>query len=240
MGNAAGKGTPWELSVLGKGGLPAAGIGAVALNVTIAEGENPTFGSASPTVYPCGTRPEASSINFAAGQTVPNAVIAPVSRTGTICFYVYGHGAPDRRCAGWFPAGGDLVPITPSRLVNTRGSNKVGNAAGTGAILEVPVLGRAGLPGTKPGKPTMTALSLNVTVTESEQPSVGGGYVTVFPCGTRPEASNLNFVAGETVANAVLRPNFCRRHHLLLRVRHRAISPRMCRATSRRTRSPFS
>jgi hypothetical protein len=28
-----------------------------------------------------------SSLNFAAGQTVANAVIAPVSSTGSVCFY---------------------------------------------------------------------------------------------------------------------------------------------------------
>ena len=40
-----------------------------------------------------------------------------------------------------------------------------------------------------------------MTVTEPQQP----GYVTVFPCGTAlPNASNLNFIAGETFANAVI------------------------------------
>jgi hypothetical protein len=32
-------------------------------------------------------RPLASSINYSAGATVPNAVIAPVSPTGDVCFY---------------------------------------------------------------------------------------------------------------------------------------------------------
>lgn len=40
-----------------------------------------------------------------------------------------------------------------------------------------------------------------MTVTESALP----GFVTVFPCGTtQPNASNVNFTAGATVANAVL------------------------------------
>ncbi|MEY2975351.1 MAG: hypothetical protein RIR49_1771, partial [Actinomycetota bacterium] len=42
------------------------------------------------TVYPCGTRPDASNLNFVTGQTVPNSVIAPVSDDGKVCFYVYG------------------------------------------------------------------------------------------------------------------------------------------------------
>ena len=206
VGNASGTGASLELTIVGKGGLPATGVGAVALNVTVAEGESPDVGGGYATVYPCGTRPDASNINFAAGQTVPNAVIAPVSPTGTVCFYVYGTAHLLADVSGWFPAGSDFVSLTPSRVVNTRGGAKVGNAAGTGAVLEVPVFGRAGLPGTAATSPVVSALSLNVTVTEGENPSVGGGYVTVFPCGTRPEASNLNFVAGQTVANAVLAP----------------------------------
>ena len=46
-----------------------------------------------------------------------------------------------------------------------------------------------------------SAVVLNVTVTEP----VGAGFVTVFPCGSpRPLASNVNFVAGATVANSVV------------------------------------
>jgi hypothetical protein len=41
-------------------------------------------------VYPCDSRPNASNLNFVAGQIVPNAVLAPVSTRGTVCFYVYG------------------------------------------------------------------------------------------------------------------------------------------------------
>jgi hypothetical protein len=42
---------------------------------------------------------------------------------------------------------------------------------------------------------------LNVTVIDS----VAEGFVTVYPCGIpRPLASNLNYVVGTTVANAVI------------------------------------
>ena len=42
---------------------------------------------------------------------------------------------------------------------------------------------------------------LNVTVTEPAE----AGYATVYPCGIPiPLASNLNFVAGQTIPNAVL------------------------------------
>jgi len=42
---------------------------------------------------------------------------------------------------------------------------------------------------------------LNVTVTDAQ----AAGFVTVYPCGSdRPLASSLNYVAGSTVANAVV------------------------------------
>lgn len=42
---------------------------------------------------------------------------------------------------------------------------------------------------------------MNVTVTGT----ASGGYLTVWPCGqSRPLSSSVNFVAGDTVANAVI------------------------------------
>jgi hypothetical protein len=49
----------------------------------------------------------------------------------------------------------------------------------------------------------VSAVSLNVTVTDPES----SGYLTVYPCGGDPPlTSNLNFVAGQTIANAVITP----------------------------------
>jgi hypothetical protein len=46
----------------------------------------------------------------------------------------------------------------------------------------------------------VAAATLNVTVTEPD----GSGFITVYPCDDqRPTASNLNFVAGQTVPNLV-------------------------------------
>ena len=47
------------------------------------------------------------------------------------------------------------------------------------------------------------AVSLNVTVVRSGWEAE---YVTVFPCGDRPTASNLNYTAGQVVPNAVIAP----------------------------------
>ena len=48
---------------------------------------------------------------------------------------------------------------------------------------------------------TAKAVALNVTVTAPQS----SGFVTAYPCGqTRPTTSNLNFVAGQSVANLVV------------------------------------
>src|SRR5262249_19628740 len=66
---------------------------------------------------------------------------------------------------------------------------------GSGWITEVQVAGRAGVPA------DAATASLNVTATDTQS----AGFVTVFPCGQPvPTASNLNFRAGDTIANAVI------------------------------------
>jgi hypothetical protein len=56
----------------------------VALNVTATQSVGPGF----VTVYPCGQQqPVASSLNYTAGQTVPNSVIAKVGSDGNVCLF---------------------------------------------------------------------------------------------------------------------------------------------------------
>ena len=81
--------------------IPAAGVGAVALNVTVTE---PTAASFL-TVWPTGaTRPLASNVNFVAAQTAPNMVLVPVGANGQISIYNNAgsaHVIVD--VLGWFP-----------------------------------------------------------------------------------------------------------------------------------------
>jgi hypothetical protein len=113
VGNAAGTGTPFALQVLGKGGVPSTGVGAVALNVTVTQTEDPTIGGGYVTVYACGTRPDASNLNFVSGQTIPNSVIAAVSSSGEICFYVYGTAHLIADVSGYFANSTPAPPSTP-------------------------------------------------------------------------------------------------------------------------------
>ncbi|MCU1391497.1 MAG: hypothetical protein JWL72_4835 [Ilumatobacteraceae bacterium] len=69
--------------VRGRGGV-AAGATAVVLNVTVTDPQAAGF----LTVYPCGaTRPLASNVNFAPGQTVANAAVVALAGDGTVCIF---------------------------------------------------------------------------------------------------------------------------------------------------------
>ncbi len=206
VGSPDGAGEALRVNVLGRGGLPSSGagpgVGAVALNVTVTETEDPVIGGGYATVFPCGVRPEASNLNFVGGDVVANSVIAPVSPAGEVCFFVYGTAHVVADVSGYFPVDGGFTSVTPARVADTRPVGvKVGAPDGTGEELRIDMRGRGGLPDSD-----LAAVALNVTVAETEDPVVGGGYATVFPCGVQPEASNLNFVGGDVVANSVIAP----------------------------------
>ena len=191
---------PLRVKVTGRNGVPLSGVGAVSLNVTVTGPEAGGY----VTVFPCGGRPDASSLNFVAGQTVPNAVIAPVSAQGEVCFYSNAKTHLIADVNGYFPAGSGFTPVSPVRVFDTR----AGAAQGLRAVPKVKIGGSnelrvklTDLPGYVPGA-GVGAVSLNVTVTGPD----ADGYVTVYPCGGRPDASSLNYVANQTVPNAVIAP----------------------------------
>lgn len=189
----------YSIQVLGRGGIPASGVVAVALNVTAT---NPTDASYL-TVFPSHTaRPTASNLNVVAGATVPNLVLTGVGGGFVSVFNAVGSVDVVVDVVGWYASGGGFEPVWPARLVDTRpGQPTVGPWSGPqvplgpGAVASYVVVGRGGVP------VDAGAVALNVTVTDP----TAAGYLTVFPTGSsRPLASNLNFVPGRTVANAVL------------------------------------
>ena len=105
IGELDGSGTATQLQVTGTNGIPTSGITAIALNVTAVATEANDYGGYV-TVYPCGTPPDTSNLNFVSGQTIPNSVIAPVSTTGKVCFYVYGKAHLLADISGYFTTGG--------------------------------------------------------------------------------------------------------------------------------------
>jgi len=89
---------------------------------------------------------------------------------------------------------GEFTPVTPARILDTRvGTGGFSAPVGSDATISVKVAGVGGLPSTG-----VAAAVLNVTVTNAGQPS----FLTLWPSGQgRPDVSNLNWVAGQTVAN---------------------------------------
>lgn len=87
-GGVAGPIGPGGLVVLhlaGRNGVPATGVTAVVLNVTVT---SPTGPDSFLTVYPSvAVRPLASNLNFTANQTIANLVVSRVSEGGTVSIY---------------------------------------------------------------------------------------------------------------------------------------------------------
>jgi len=195
-----GAGAVLELQIAGRGGVPATGASAVAFNVTATGAQSGGF----VTAYPCDSpKPNASSLNYAAGQTVGSSVLAKLSADGKVCLFTYGATDLILDVSGYFAAGSGFGAVVPARLLETRSgystvdgaSNGLGTAA-SGSTLQLQVVGRGGVPASG-----VSAVAMNVT-------AVGpgaGGFVTVFPCDAgRPNASNLNYAAGVTVGNSVI------------------------------------
>lgn len=197
VGKLDGTGTAKELQITGTAGIPA-GISAVAMNVTAVDTEASDVGGYV-TVYPCGERPNTSNINFVSGQTIPNSVIVPVSASGKVCFYVYGKADILADVSGYFPTGSLTSLSKPERLLDTRSSSKVGTVDGSGLAKELQVTGTFGIPS------GISAVAMNVTAVNTEANNFGG-YVTVYPCGTRPNTSTLNFISSQTVPNSLIAP----------------------------------
>ena len=191
-------GSTLQLDVTDRGGV-GSDANAVALNVTAVGSSGDGF----VTVYPCGSdRPTASNLNFTVGSVTPNAVITQIGPAGTVCLFVSAATNLVVDVNGYFPPTTSLHAFNPARVLETRSGLPTidGQQQGIGALLggsvtTVQIGGRATVPS------DATAAVLNVTVTEA----AGSGFATVFPCGAPiPTASNINFVAGATVANMVV------------------------------------
>ncbi len=202
-----------NVQVTGQGGVPATGVSAVVLNVTAT---NPSQ-SGFLTVYPTGSpQPLASNVNTVPGQTVPDRVVVPVGTNGQVSIFNHaGNTDVVVDVNGWFtdstPSGtGQYYSgFAPNRITDTRANSNEpysGQTLGSGlnndpsSTLSVQVSGTGGVPPmTSPNAPTSVVLS--VTVTNTTQPS----FLTVYPGGsTRPLASDLNWVGGQTITNLVV------------------------------------
>ena len=157
------------------------------------------------TVFPCGSpQPLTSNVNFVAGSTVANSVVSGVGAGGRVCLFTMANTHLVVDVDGYFPAGSSFVSLVPGRLFESRSGPGAATVDGlfggvgvraAGSVTELVVAGRGGV------AVDASAVVLTVTVTQP----VAAGFVTVFPCGSpQPLTSNVNFVAGSTVANSVV------------------------------------
>jgi len=138
-------------------------------------------------MYPCADgRPEASSLNYAAGQTIANTFVSAVDGDGFVCVFAM---SPTHVIVDVVGETSVLPGLhSPVRVVDTRagGSGGVGERVLPGVPLRV----RAGSAGS------------TVIGTLTVDGPVGAGFLTMYPCADgRPEASSLNYAAGQTIAN---------------------------------------
>ncbi len=190
-GNAAG--AVLEFPVAGRGSVPTE-VGGVLTNVTVTGAEGPGFA----TVFDCGTRPNASTLNFQTGASVANGAVSALSSSGSLCVYTNRAADVVVDIGGFVPVTSPVVVSSAERMLETRpGLDTVdGDFAGTGSnsageTIEVQIAGRGSVPDDAAG------VFANVTITGADGP----GFATVWACGTQPETSSSNYQASRSVAN---------------------------------------
>lgn len=178
------------MPVAGQATIPPDAVAAV-LNVTVTNPRSGGYLSA----YPTGVaQPNVSNLNFVPGQTVPNLVTVKLGSQGRVTFLNASGGASDVvvDVAGYYTAkppsnGGAMVALNPTRILDTRGR------------AQIPAGGEQDLKVTGSGVTNdARAAMLNLTVISPAQ----GGYLSAYPAEQKaPNASNVNFVPGQTAAN---------------------------------------
>ncbi len=190
---ALGPAGAYHLAVRGVGGVPAS-ADSVVLNVTAVQ---PTAGGYL-TVWPSSqTRPLASSLNFPAGATVPNLVIAKIGTNGKVGIYNANgttHVVVD--VVGYLSstAPGRHFCMAPHRVLDTRLDTV--DPMGPTSTVNLKVTGVGGVPSTG-----VSAVALTIAASSP----TANTFITAWPGGiARPTAANLNPRAGVSVSNLAI------------------------------------
>jgi hypothetical protein len=194
-------GTTRAIPVAGRAGMDSESPNAVLSVVAV----SPTA-TGYLTVYPCtAPRPSTSSMNFTKGVTIANTVLTKLGTegfAGKICVYASHTTHLIVDVSGSFtPEGFNALP-QPKRIADSR--NPSGDTDDDlfrrfGAIpartsKTIQVSGRVGL--------ASTVKNVVLSVVAVSPPS--GGYFTIYPCGTVPSTSSMNYAKGVTLANTVI------------------------------------
>jgi hypothetical protein len=195
-GQTLGAGSTLDIQVGGAGGVPSVGVSAAVLNVTVTD----TTASSFLSVFPEGqSNPGTSSENWAAGATVANRVVAPLSSSGQISVYnAFGQADVIVDVSGYFTSGTSSAaaaslyyPVSPTRMLDTRVD---GNQLTASSYLGEQFAGVDAI------SDQATAIVANVTSTDSTSAS----YYSLLPEETAPTTSDLNWLPGVTVANLAI------------------------------------
>ncbi|MHA6761259.1 protease pro-enzyme activation domain-containing protein [Streptacidiphilus sp. PAMC 29251] len=182
--------------------VPATGVTAVALSVTAINPSTSSYVSVSGN----GIGHGAATLTFVKGQTVPNAVVVPVTSSGKVDFYNrFGTVNVAAVVTGYFSStgtgGSGFTPIPAAHMLDTRSG--VGEPGGTAAKLgagSTVTIKATDTPGIPAG---VTALALNVTAINGTNSS----YLGVYPSNAGPAAAtSVSFAAKQILANTVIVP----------------------------------
>lgn len=209
---AVGQGRVIDVSILGAGGLPATGVSAVVLNLTVTAATKGGY----LTAWPAGTtRPATSSINFVAGDTRANLVTVPLGTVGAgagkisifnlqggvqVIADVMGYYVADGAAA----AGGFYDQVTPERWLDTR-DQAFGGPFRPGEAISMTV---SYVDDSDPANiidvnPNIRALAVNITAVSPTR----SGFLTSWDgLGPEPATSTLNFDAGTVTPNMAIVP----------------------------------
>ncbi|GAB3928459.1 hypothetical protein GCM10029976_026240 [Kribbella albertanoniae] len=201
--------TPVTSTFTGRGGIPATGVAALSVNITVV---NPTV-AGNLVASPAGqTRPSVSGILFAASQTYASASsVLRLNASGQAAFFntssgtvrilvdVAGYYTTDDATTG----GSRYVPVKQTRILDTR--NKIGVPTNTAVpaktAISFPVAGVGGLPAA--GAITSVAITLTGLVTTSPVGAAGG--MVIYPAGaTAPGVAHGSWPPGRSKSSTVV------------------------------------
>jgi RHS repeat-associated protein len=193
-----------ELQVTGAGGVPSSEVGAAALNVTVTN----TTTNGYLNVFPAGAaEPGTSNVNWQAGGTRAGFAVVKVGDGGRVVIVNHSSAPVDVvvDVFGWFAtgvqnSGSEFDPVTPTRVFDSRPVSQGGLCSNgcaplsAGVPVTITAVGQAGIPD------DATAVVVNLTAITPN----ASGYLAAYPSGSPPLTSNVNYAAGETVANTAI------------------------------------
>jgi hypothetical protein len=186
-----GPGVITRVRIQGVAGLPASGISAVTVILSVL---NPAA-AGSLSVFPSGTRwPGPATMSFAAASTQQNTVTAQLGGDGAVSVRNNAGSAVHlvADVVGYYAAGpavpGGYRPVPLHRIFDTRAAGS--HPLASGATASVPVTRRGAVPASN-----VSAGAVNLTVLSP----AGTGSISVFPAGTAWDTSaTVSFTAGRT------------------------------------------